>query len=107
MSLPAHSVASSQPLALVVRRPRAFDVPRVPFCPSGKVGHCREQCLTHRRERIVDSRWYDGVNSPGYEPVPLETAQRHGEHALADPVDVMKEFSEAAAALAQETDHEH
>jgi hypothetical protein len=73
--------------------------------PSGKVRHCREQRLAHRREGIVDPRWHDGVNSPGNESIPLETAQRHREHALADPFGVVKELSEPAAALAQEANH--
>jgi hypothetical protein len=45
------------------------------------------------------------VNSPGNESIPLETAQRHREHALADPFGVVKELSEPAAALAQEANH--
>jgi hypothetical protein len=47
------------------------------------------------------------VNRPGNESIPLKAAQRHGQHALADRVDVVKELSESAAALAQAGNHEH
>ena len=77
------------------------------FRPPGKVSHCREQRLAHRREGVVDSGRHDRVNSPGNESIPLETAQRHGEHALADPIDIVQELSESATALAQAGNHEH
>ena len=75
------------------------------FRPSRKLSHRREQRLAHRREGLVDPRWHDGVNGPGNESIPLETAQSHRKHALADPFGVVKELSEPAAALAQEANH--
>src|SRR5437763_1875964 len=79
----------------------------MPFRPAGKVAHRREQGLAHRGERVVHPGWHDRVHGPRDEAVPLETAQCHGEHALADPVDVVKKLGEAAAALAQAGDHEY
>src|SRR5207249_11019170 len=63
-----------------------------------------EERAAHRGQRVVDAWRDDGVHRSRHDAVPLETANRDREHALADPLDDAEQLGEAARVHAEHAD---
>jgi hypothetical protein len=66
----------------------ALDLGTVALRPHRGLGHRLEQRSSEGREGVVDARRNRWINGALHESVPLEAAQREGQHALRDaPID--------------------
>ena len=92
----------------VVTRTSRIHLLDVRLRPREQRFHRVEQRPAERGERVLHARRHLGVHRPLHEPVALEAAQRHGEHALADPFHAPLQLAEPQRpSAAEDRDHVH
>ncbi len=93
---------------VVVSRARRIDLQQVGARPVDQPPHDVAERRAERGERVLHPRRHLRVHRSANEPVPLQAAERHREHPLADAGDAPQELAEAQRALdAEHVDQGH